>query len=94
MPNSIRISTQKYDVKINSKVKKFIQQDINEPLRRQEAWDFINDLPNYPILQEGWDIAKMEGRDYMYRVRFGRYRIYYEIYSNIRLVKVTKAKLK
>ena len=94
MTSSIRDLAQKYNVTVHRKVEKFIQNEIREPPRKEEARLFINDLPNYPFLQERWDVDKIEGRESMYRVRIGRYRIYYLVDSVTREIKVIEAKLK
>ena len=93
MASLIRDSNQQYKVTINRKVEKFIQTDIQEAARREDARLFINDLANYPFLK-GWDIDKITGREDTYRVRIGRYRIYYRVDSAMRIIRVVKAKLK
>lgn len=94
MASLIKDSTQQYNVTVHPKVVRFIQTDIQEPARRDEARRFINDLANYPFLKEGWDIDKLTGREDTYRVRIGRYRIYYRVDTVTRNIKVVKGKLK
>jgi len=50
LTSSIRDLAQKYNVRVHRKVEKFIQNEIREPPRKEEARLFINDLPNYPFL--------------------------------------------
>lgn len=94
MKSLIRDSSEQYKVIVHPKVQKFIQNDIQEPARKNSARLFINDLPNYPFLKEEWDVDKITGRENTYRVRIGRYRLYYTVNSLGREIKVVKAMLK
>jgi mRNA-degrading endonuclease RelE of RelBE toxin-antitoxin system len=90
----IRGSSHQYRVTVHPKVEKFIKYEIQESARRETARLFINDLPNYPFLKEEWDLDKIGGMDDTYRVRIGRYRIYYVVDSANRRIKVVKGKTK
>jgi mRNA-degrading endonuclease RelE of RelBE toxin-antitoxin system len=79
---------------VHHKVEKFILNEIQESARREAARLFINDLTNYPFLKEGWDIDKIGGTNDTYRVRIGRYRIYYVVDSLSRHIKVVSGKTK
>ena len=94
MASLIKDSSPPYTVTVHPKVQRFIQNEIQESSRKTEARLFIIDLQNYPFLQEGWGLDKIAGREQTYRVRIGRYRIYYRVDTSVRAIKVIKAKIK
>ncbi|MGA2462715.1 MAG: hypothetical protein ABSF82_14960 [Candidatus Bathyarchaeia archaeon] len=90
MRSSIRSAAPKYAVTVHPKVDEFIT-NIPESHRRDDARQFINDLPDYPSVLSRWDIEKVKGRESTYRLRLGRYRIAFVIDKARRTINVPDA---
>jgi mRNA-degrading endonuclease RelE of RelBE toxin-antitoxin system len=80
-------------VRIRVQVEKFID-GIAEPNRKQDATNLIADLVDYPDVLGRWDIEKIHGREDSYRVRLGRYRIFFVVNKAVRLIEVAYADFK
>ncbi len=46
---------------------------------KERVLTVLKELPHHPIPTFKYDVKKIKGEDYTYRIRLGKYRILYEI---------------
>ncbi len=80
-------SNESWDIKVDAGVyralKKFPRGD------REAIIAILESMPRNPFMG---DIEKMKGEEYSWRRRVGSYRIFYDLYVDVRIIHVTEVK--
>ena len=88
----------KYKVSIHRDADRYIS-GISEPERKRQVQQLLDELPDYPVVLEHWDVEKVRAvanleADAVYRVRIGRHRIVFTVDKKNRKIDVPEAFLK